>query len=375
MQIERIRLSHHRIPLDPPFHPTWDRRERESFVVSLVRVETDEGLVGIGSGDAMYGLADHEALFVGRDPLDLERHARVIENLSFHYARYWPLDVALWDLAGKIRGQPCWRLLGGRTGRVPVYASSGMRREPEQVAELALRMADAGFPALKLRFWHEDWQRDVAGVAAARAAVGDRLQLMADCNQAWRMPWDTQDPWSYGDALSVVRELGEVGVRWVEEPLHRGDLDGLRRLRESTGVPIAGAELTRELHELGELVRRGCLDVLQPDVVLTGGFSGLRGIAALAREHGIAFTPHTWGNGIGLVANAHLFAGVGGEPWLEYPFDPPGWTPERRDLGLREPLSLDAEAMLDLGEAPGLGLELDEERLAATRIDSLGDAR
>jgi L-alanine-DL-glutamate epimerase-like enolase superfamily enzyme len=368
VRISRIEVTHHRLPLDPPFHASWDRRPRVHFDATLVRVATDEGLEGIGSGDPVPGLGEHASLFVGEDPLDLERHLRVIDNLSFHYARYWPLEVALWDLAGRIRAEPCFRLLGGESGRVRLYASAGSRRDASATAELARRTLERGFPALKLRFCHPDWRQDVAAVEAARAAVGEQLELCVDCNQGWRMPWDTQDPWSFEQALEVVRSLARLGVRWVEEPLHRGELDGLRRLRDETGVAIAGAEMTRELHELGELVRRRSLDVLQPDVVLVGGFGGLRRIAALARESGIEFTPHTWGNGIGLVANAHLYAGVGGSPWLEYPFDPPEWTPERRDFALAEPLRAEPGGWLELSERPGLGLALDEARLAATRF-------
>jgi L-alanine-DL-glutamate epimerase-like enolase superfamily enzyme len=196
---------------------------------------------------------------------------------------------------------------------------------------------------------------------------------MVDCNQAWRMPADTQESWSFDTARAVAQELGGLRVRWLEEPLHRGDFDGLRRLREATGVPIAAGEMTRELHELRELVVRGCVDVLQPDAVLSGGLTELRCVAALARAHGVHFTPHTWGNGIGLLANAHLYAGVGGGPLLEYPFDPPEWTPERRDFALAEPVRVGAGGWLDLGDRPGLGLELDEERLARSRIASATD--
>jgi L-alanine-DL-glutamate epimerase-like enolase superfamily enzyme len=367
MRIARIHTSRHRLPLDPPFLPTWDPRPRAHFDVTLVRVETDEGHVGVGSGDDMPGLEGHEELFVGHDPLDLERHARVIDNLSLLYGRCWALDTALWDLAGKIRGEPCWRMLGGDSPRVPLYASSGVRREPDAMAGVARRALEAGFPALKLRFWRDDWKLDVAAVEAARAEVGDTLELMVDCNQAWRMPWDTREPWSFEQALPVVERLRELGVRWVEEPLHRGDYDGLARLREHGGVPIAGGELTRELHDARELVLRGCVDVLQTDAVLIGGFSGLVPLARLAREHDVDFTPHTWGNGIGLLANAQLFAGVGGAPWLEFPLDPPEWTPERRDYALCEPVQA-RDGCLELGEEPGIGLALDEERLADTRL-------
>src|SRR5690606_8729888 len=122
-----------------------------------VRIETDAGVTGIGSGDLMLGFAGHEHLFIGEDPTRLERHWRVIDNLSFHYGRCWPLDLALWDLAGKIAGMPCWRLLGGRSDRVRAYASSGALRGPEEMADLAEMLAERGFPAMKIRFHRPHW--------------------------------------------------------------------------------------------------------------------------------------------------------------------------------------------------------------------------
>ncbi len=368
MEITRIVQSVHRLLLDPPFQASWDTRPRRHFDLQLVRVETDAGLVGIGAGDAMPGFAGHEDLFVGQDPRDLERHFRVIENLSFHYGRCWPLDLALWDLFGKILEEPIWRLLGGASDRVALYASSGSLRDGEELVDLAQAVREEGFQALKLRFQRPHWRQDVAVVERVRRAVGDDLELMVDCNQGWRMPWDTAPPWSLKDALVVAEYLEDLDVYWMEEPLHRGDYAGMARLRETVGLRIAGAEMTRELHELRELVERRCLDVIQTDAVCTGGITGLRRIARSAVDAGLEFTPHTWGHGIGLLANAHLAAGVGGCRFLEYPFDPPTWTPERRDFGLVEPAVADDEGVLVLGEAPGLGIELDEERLAETRI-------
>ena len=125
--------------------------------------------------------------------------------------------------------------------------------------------------------------------------------------------------------------------------------------------------MTRELHELRELLARDCLDVFQPDCVCTGGITGLATLAAEIDAAGRVFTPHTWGNGIGLLANLHLTAGTVDTPFIEYPFDPPEWTPARRDYPLARPIEIDDEGWLDVPDEPGLGIELDEERLAATR--------
>ena len=123
----------------------------------------------------MLGFAGHEHLFIGQDPLAIERHYRVLSHIDFHYGRCWPLDLALWDLAGKITGQPCWKLLGGLSNRVRAYASSGTLRDPGAMAEAAERLPRReGFRALKIRFHRGDWRDDVKALEAVRARVGTR---------------------------------------------------------------------------------------------------------------------------------------------------------------------------------------------------------
>jgi L-alanine-DL-glutamate epimerase-like enolase superfamily enzyme len=368
--ITRIDISHHRLPLDPPFPAAWDPRPRTHFPATVVRVHDDAGRVGVGSGDAMYGFADYQSFFLGEDPLDLERHGAVLANIDFHAGRPWPLDIALWDLAGQITDQPIWKMVGGRDRRVRAYASSGVHRSPAASAALARRVCDLGFPALKLRFGRADLAADLAVVKAVRDDVGETLDLMVDCNQGWRMPWDTRPPWDLDQATRVATELAGEGVFWIEEPLHRGDYDGLAELRRRVDVRVAGGELTREPYEFAELLRRGCLDVFQPDCCCTLGITGLRGLATEVVAAGRIFTPHTWGNGIGLVANAHLCAGTVGAPFLEFPFDPPEWTTARRDFLLAETVEVAEGGWITLSDRPGLGLSLDEDALARTASDA-----
>src|SRR5215475_4804012 len=174
-KIAAVAISHHRLPLAPAFNASWDTKPRVHFDATVVRVTTDSGLVGLGSGDRMLGFEGHEDLFVGHDPLALERHYRVLSNINFHYGRCWPLDLALWDLAGKILGQPCWKLLGGLSDRVRAYASSGSLRDPGAMAEVAERYIAQGFGAMKVRFHRGDWRDDIKALEAVRARVGQKL--------------------------------------------------------------------------------------------------------------------------------------------------------------------------------------------------------
>jgi L-alanine-DL-glutamate epimerase-like enolase superfamily enzyme len=291
----------------------------------------------------------------------------VLDNIGFHAGRPWPLDIALWDLAGKIRGEPCWKMMGGRGNRIRAYASGGVHRRPADAALMAQQVVARGFPALKIRFGRPRIADDLDALAAVRDAVGDRLELMVDCNQGWRMPWDTRAPWTHREALEVARELEKQRVYWMEEPLHRGDYDGHAALRRSTTLRIAGGEMTRERYEFDQLLARDCLDVFQPDVACSLGMEGLRRLAEAVEARGRMFTPHTWGNGIGLMANLHLTAGAASAPFIEFPYDPPQWSIARRDFMLTQPIDIDRAGWITLSDAPGLGLALDEAGLAATQ--------
>ena len=340
MKITAIRIQRLRLPLDPPFYAAWDPDPRVEFGATIVRVETDEGVSGIGSGDTMAGFQEFEHLFIGRDPLALAAHARTLETISFHAGRYWPLEAALWDLAGRAYRGPVARLLGGAADRVPVYASLGELRTPAQRAADAVRLRDEGFRAVKVRIARDRIEEGIGIVSAIRDAVGDALEIMVDLNQWWRMAGRHRAGAGPAGRPPGLERLAEHGVLWVEEPLPGSDLDGMRMLREQGGgVRIAGGEMARTFDELRLALEADALDVYQPDVVLALGISGARTLADLALRRNRWFTPHTWTNGIGVLANLHVCCGVGGGPFLEFPYDPPGWTPERRDFMLAEPLA------------------------------------
>lgn len=364
MKITAIRLQRLRIPLDPPFYAAWDPLPRRFFDATIVRVETDAGIIGIGSGDTMVGFEEFEHLFIGADARAIARHARTLETISFHAGRYWPFEAALWDVFGQAVGEPVARLLGGAADGVPAYASLAELRPPSERAEDARALAEQGFNAVKVRIARDRLDEGIGVVAAVRDAVGDRLEIIVDLNQWWRMAGDIEGGLGPVDARRTIERLREHGVLWLEEPLEGEDLAGMRLLRASTGVRIGGGEMARNFGELRRALESDALDVYQPDVVLALGISGVRTIAELALRRNRWFTPHTWTNGIGLLANLHVCAGVGGGPYLEFPYDPPGWTPERRDFMLSEPVMIDSNGMLEVPSTPGLGIALDEEAVA-----------
>ena len=368
MKITSIELSRLRRPLDPPFRAAWDPEPRRHFDATLVTVRTDEGITGYGSGDTMAGFEAYTGLFTGTDPLQIAAHVRRLETIGFHAGRYWPLEAALWDIIGKACGQPVSVLFGGSTDRLPAYASFGEHKSPEQRADAVLAAYEAGFRAVKIRIGRDDVAGGLAAVRAARQAVGEGFPIMVDLNQWWRMPGDISPALDLVAVRRIAAELTDLSVFWLEEPLPAADLAGMRSLRERVGIRVAGGEMARTTDELLAALAAGALDVLQPDVVLAVGMLRARTIAELALQQGRWFTPHTWTNGLGVLANLHVAAGVGGGPYLEFPYDPPGWTPERRDFFLAEPVGIDAAGSVRVPAEPGLGAHIDADAVARWRV-------
>ncbi len=253
MKITAIDIKNYRLPLEPPFKAAWDPSPRRTFTATIVRVHTDEGITGIGSGDAMLGLAEHADLFIGHDPFNIERHWQVLDNLDFHYGRCWPLDVAIWDILGKTKGESIAKLLGAPTLKILAYASTGEMLAPEERTARVQKLLDQGFKALKIRFHHADPRDDIKVVEAVRKAVGDHLTIMVDANQGWNMPWDTSTPWDFERACQVAKALEDLDVYWLEEPLPHYDFRGLARLRRETKIRIAGGEMNRRWHDFREM--------------------------------------------------------------------------------------------------------------------------
>lgn len=283
----------------------------------------------------------------------------------------WGVEIALWDIIGKACGQPLYKLWGGFRDRVPAYASFIEVRSPEQRAEDVLRRREEGYRAVKLRI--HDWERrdDVAQVTAVRQAVGEDFTILVDANQAQQpgTPQPSPGPiWTEHRALQTARELERLNVYWLEEPLDRYNLEGLTRLCASVDILIAGGENNRGLHEFRWLIERDCYDVIQPEALVSEGIGQLRKIAALAEMHHKLVAPHHGGGGVGLAAHLHLCAAIPNACYLEVFHDPPCMTSEIFQWYLAEPLKIDPDGFVTVPQKPGLGVELDEEKIERYRV-------
>jgi D-galactarolactone cycloisomerase len=368
MRVAGIEVRRYAFPLDPPFRAAWDPVPRTVVDASLVIVRSDDGLSGYASGDHLPDAALLEQLLVGLDPLRTEVVRELCETVDVHGSRPWTAEVAVWDLAARALEVPLWRLLGGRSERLLAYASSGEPVDADERTRRVVRLRKRGVKAVKLRFHHADWMRGVELVEQVRDALGSDTEIMVDANHGWRTAGDRGERWDVATASQCARALEPLGVYWLEEPLRTDDVDGYATLRRRTSLRIAAGELVRGAFEARDLIVRGGVDVVQPDAVLAGGFGGCRRIAALADLHGRAFTPHTWTNGLGLLANLHLALAVSTCPYVEVPLDPPAWTAKRRDWLLPGPLKIDADGTIAPPPGPGLGVVPDLDALEAHRV-------
>jgi L-alanine-DL-glutamate epimerase-like enolase superfamily enzyme len=368
VRIAAIEVRRYLVPLDPPFRAAWDPVPRDRLEETLTIVHSDEGVSGFASGGPLPDRERLQHLLAGTDPLRSEVVRDVCETVDFHGGRPWTVEVAVWDLVGRALGQPLWKLLGGRSERLFAYASTGERLGPEERVRRVLAVQESGLRAVKIRFHHEDWRRDLEVVERVREAAASTIEVMVDANQGWRMAGDRRVPWDVATAASCARELERLGVYWLEEPLPTANVDGYAVLRRRTSIRLAAGEMVRGLHEARDLVVRGGVDVIQPDAVLAGGIGGCLRVAALADLHGRAFSPHTWTNGLGLAANLHLAAAVSTSPFIEVPFDPPAWSPARRDWLLPEPIEIAPDGTIAPPPGPGLGVTPDLDALERYRV-------
>ena len=384
MRITKIRAVIARVPLaGGQFYSSQCAfPERKSL---LVCVETDAGIVGWGEG-GQYGPAEPVAsciehvlapMVLGRDPVEhgkiwheLYSRTRDFGQKGTYVEAISAIDIALWDIVGQALGEPVCRLLGGAfRDRVAAYATGCYYRDGDfhdssanldGLADEAREYAAAGFDIVKMKVGLLKVERDLRRVETVREAIGPNRLLLVDANHAY----NTQT------ALRVARGLSKCDVHWFEEPVPPEDRDGYRALRHSGLVPVAGGECEYTRYGFRDLIAGNCVDIVQPDLCVAGGFSEWIKILALAQAFGIMVIPHVWGSGVALAAALHAVAAIPPFPHTAHPFplqnDPVieydrNYNP-LRDTVLRDPIRL-VDGCLPVPAGPGLGIDLDEEIL------------
>ena len=348
----------------------------------IVRVHTDAGITGIGEVDSSpelvaavvrargshavaSGLRD---LLVGEDPLDVERLWDRMYRGTIYFGRRGiaihaisGVDIALWDLKGKALGLPVSALLGTPLrDRVRAYASRLMPDTTADVAAAVSAVRGAGFTAVKLGWGPlgADPDHDIALAEAAVSAGGPGFAVMIDAGLGYVADAPT--------AIRVARAYEALGIGWLEEPFEPDEYEAYAELADSVDLPIAAGEQDATRWGFRELIDRGHVDLVQPDVTRAGGITETLRIAALAHARGVATVPHAWKSGIIKAASLHVNAVLPDGTFQEYCVAD---TPINTRLTVQR-LPIGPDGCVAVPTAPGLGVDLDEDVLDDLRVDS-----
>lgn len=336
----------------------------DDCVHTLVAVFTDEGLTGWGSvftNDQLVrgALGILEPLYLGENPLEPERVSEKLHANTFWMGRGGSIthtisgiDIAMWDILGKVTGQPLSRLLGGRyRERVQPYASLLMD-EPSALADRLHAIRSQGFRAFKIGWGpfgrQQSVQKDEAIIKAARDVIGPDAFLMVDAGAS-----DAFWPQDYKWGLRTADMLANYGVYWFEEPLVPDNLHDYVLLRERSPVKIAGGEVLTRRQSFTPWLQARAFDIVQPDTTKVGGISEQRRIAWTAEDNGVRFIPHGWNTALGLAADLQLASVSRSTDMVEYLTGSPFI-----DGLAADPWELDNEGMLAIPNKPGLGIAL-----------------
>ncbi|HIG55221.1 MAG TPA: mandelate racemase/muconate lactonizing enzyme family protein [Candidatus Latescibacteria bacterium] len=337
---------------------------------TLVEVITDEGVVGLGSIFTSAKLSEGalgvlRPMLIGESAIE---PVRVCEKL--HQTTFWQgrggsithfisgIDIALWDIFGKVTKQPISRLLGGRyRDKIKPYGSLIMQ-EPNIFPARLEAAVKRGFQAIKMGwgpFGRVSDKMDEAIVKTARETIGPDVELMVDAGGSDRY-W----PHGYKWALETAKMLKQYDVVWFEEALRPDDLQGYIKLTENAPLPITSCEVLTRRQSFLPWIEQRAVDYIQPDVTKVGGLSEEYRIAMHAYDHSILFVPHGWNTAVGLAADLQLVAAVPTARWVEY-ITP---APYVEDI-VAEPFTLDADGLLTISEEPGLGVKWNSDGIKA----------
>jgi D-galactarolactone cycloisomerase len=348
----------------------WSRElSPDDNVHTLVLVDTDEGVRGVGSVFTSADLVRAslrilEPLYLGQSALEPERLSESAHQHTFWQGRGGAIthtlsgiDLALWDITGKYLGQPVGRLLGGRyRSAVTPYAST-LITEPAALKDELAQLRAAGFRAFKIGwggFGRRSADHDEQVVAAARETIGDDCMLAVDAGGSDAF-WGGRLHW----ALRTARMLAAHGVEWFEEPLAPDDLPGYAELRRRSAAPIAGGEVLTRRQAFAPYLAAAAFDIAQPDVTKVGGLSEQRRIGWMAEEHHVRLYPHGWNTAVGLAADLQLASALPSTRYVEYR---PG-SAYVDDL-VDTPWTLADDGTLAIPDTPGLGISLNQDAVA-----------
>ena len=334
--------------------------------MNLIKVLTDEGITGIGLSLGVMGnvnigqtiLSHFKKVLIGENPLNSEKiwdnmwQPKLVGRRGITTRIISGIDIALWDLKGKISGLPLSKLLGGFTDKIPVYIAGGYYQEGKGLSDLASEMEEAvqlGANAVKMKIGGVSIKDDVERVRVVRETLGDKIDLMVDANCAYKRY----------DAIKIAKEIEKYDIFWFEEPINPDDYKGHKIISQSTSIPIATGENEYTKFGFRDLIEQGNVSILQPDVLIMGGVTEFMKVAAMSQAHEIPIAPHGSQD-----VHIHLVTAIPNGLVLEYyagATDPMYGKTFKYNLDVRD-------GYVHVPDRSGFGIEINEEILLPFRV-------
>ena len=346
--------------------PAWSPG---SFVDSTIggtdftEIELENGEIGIGPACDNSIIQVAKEYLIGKSPIDVQDHFKymIYAASNIPYRGLAGIDIALWDLKGKILGKSISEIIGRKKDKLIPYASYVVLSDPEERAEISKQMLDEGWKAIKVRLHHDNEDDDVETVRKIIEKTQGKLTILVDANQAQSSyPWQPGVIWNFDRAKKMNEVMHELGCYWLEEPRPRFNYKELAELVAMNKTNISGGENNSVISDFYHMTENKVYNILQPESMVLGGITPLIEIGELSRKYGIEIVPHHGGGDIGVVAHMHLLSTWENAPYCEILNDPPLSSYKNKFFIFNESVEV-INGEVHVPDSPGLGVTIKEE--------------
>ncbi len=363
VRTSKIKLVEHLGEVEPAWTPGTASITSTIGGYNFTEIELDSGEVGIGPGCDEITIQDSKEYLVGKSPNNVKHHYKYLmyRTRNVPYNGLAGIDIALWDLRGKIHGRSISEMLGKKKYKLIPYASYVILSDPDERAEMSKSMIEEGWKAIKVRLHHDDEELDVLTIKKIQEISKGKLDILVDANQAQSpYPWQPGVIWDLNRAKRMNQKMHELGCYWLEEPRPRYNFGELSELVAMNMTKIAGGENNTVISDFYEMINKNSYDILQPESMVMGGITPLIEIGEIAKKYNKEIVPHHGGGDLGVVAHMHLLATWDNSPYCEMLNDPPLSSYKNKFFIFNENLEV-INGEIEVPNEPGLGVSIKED--------------
>lgn len=362
LRLSKLKLIEHLGEVEPAWSP-GSKVQSNIGGGSFVEIELDNGEIGIGPSCDESILNDAKNYLVGKSPIDVIEHFKflIYETKNIPYNGLAGIDIALWDLKGKIENKSISQILGRKKDFLIPYASFVILSNPEERASMASSLDKDGWKAIKVRLHHEDENLDIKTIEEIVESTSSNVKILVDANQAQSSyPWQPGVIWDFDRAKRMNNVMNELGCYWLEEPRPRFNYTELSELVAMNKTKIAGGENNTVVADFHQMVEKKSYNILQPESMVLGGITPLIEIGELSLKNNKEIVPHHGGGDIGVIAHMHLLSSWENAPFCEILHDPPLSSYKNKFFIFNESLEV-KEGLINVPNKPGLGVTIKDD--------------